>query len=360
VHRSRLRAAAFVALLGSVAASPSAAQVANPSSLALDAAVAVDETFDEDGNATTGFSADVLAALEIAEGLQLMARPSLQRFGNGEWNAQVWVAGLRYERSGAVGVRIDAGLIPSPIGMANLMLRPHLNPTISQPSSLFTALPQSLLPVRATLLGTVYPIGVSATVSSLRWDLRAAAIDTSPVRTRRIFADDSPPNPPRFANIVMGGGVTPVVGFRVGASLAHGGWLKAGETPLVIADRSATVITVESEFSFRFTKIMGEWVRDRLETGTGTRVAHGGFVQAQQTLSPRWFVAGRVERMSAPAASPVDDVVTQRFTGVEETLGFRVAPEVTLRFSHRAREAFGARGFAHTAAVSVVFWKRWI
>jgi hypothetical protein len=350
---------ALAALFWVAGVSAPAAQVANPSSLALDTAVAVDDTFDGNGNGTTGFSADVLASIEVADGLQLIARPSLQRFGNGEWNAQVWVAALRYERPGAVGVRIDAGLIPSPIGMANLMLRPHLNPTIAQPSALFTALPQSLLPVRATLLGTVYPIGVSATVSSLRWDLRAAVIDTSPVRARRTFADDNPPNPPRFGTIVIGGGVTPVVGFRVGASVAHGGWLKAGETALVTGDRNATVITVESELSFRHTRILGEWVRDRLETGFFTRVAHGGFVQVQQTLSPRWFVATRVEGMSAPAASPVDDVITQRFTGVEETLGFRLTPEVTLRVSHRAREAFGARGFAHTAAVSVVFWKRW-
>ena len=38
------------------------------------------------------------------------------------------------------------------------------------------------------------------------------------MRTRRIF---SRTNPPRFANAVVGAGVTPFVGFRVGASIAE-------------------------------------------------------------------------------------------------------------------------------------------
>ena len=45
----------------------------------------------------------------------------------GEWNNQVWVAAVRYERRGRIGVRIDGGLIPSPVGYANMLLRPHLN-----------------------------------------------------------------------------------------------------------------------------------------------------------------------------------------------------------------------------------------
>ena len=35
-----------------------------------------------------------------------------------------------------------------------------------------------------------------------------AIIDTSPLRARRIFAQS---NPPRFANVVVGGGITPIV-----------------------------------------------------------------------------------------------------------------------------------------------------
>ena len=86
------------------------------------------------------------------------------------------------------------------------------------------------------------------------WYGRAAVIDTSPLRRRRIF---SRINPPRFTNVVIGGGVTPVVGFHIGASVTHGGWMRAGEGPGVTAQQDATVITVESEFSVAHTKLAG-------------------------------------------------------------------------------------------------------
>ena len=90
---------------------------------------------------------------------------------------------------------------------------------------------------RVTLLGGIYPLGAQATASARHWDARAAVIDTSPLRIRRVF---SPVNPPRFANVVFAGGVTPFVGFRVGVSLTHGGWLRASETPAFTTDRMAT------------------------------------------------------------------------------------------------------------------------
>jgi hypothetical protein len=360
----RTTCAALLCLL--TLADSAAAQIAHPSRVSLDSAVAIDATADNEGLAAANIVADTLASVELGSNVQFIARPSLTRLANTranthEWNAQIWVAALRYERPGTVSVRIDGGFIPSPIGLANLLLRPHLNPTIAQPSSLFTPLPPVVLRgPRANLLGAVYPFGVSTTVSTSWWDARAAVIDSSPLRTRRVLADDSPPNPPRFANVVIGGGVTPFVGLRVGASVAHGGWLEAGESPAVTADRQATVVTVESEFSYRYTRLLGEWVRDRLETDTGTRVASGFFVQLQQTLAPRWFVAGRVERMTAP--SPAFGVpgtfADQRFTGVEETVGYRLTPDFTLRGSHRFREVFGSQTFTHTAAVSLVWWKR--
>ena len=147
----------------------------------------------------------------------------------------MWLAAARYERKGAVGLRVEGGLIPAPIGLANLTLRPQLNPTISQPSSLFQGLPppEPFSP-RVTLLGAIYPYGVSATVSGDKWDARAALIDVSPLRTRRIFAET---NPPRFANVVVGGGVTPIVGLRFGASVTRGGWKSADERP--VSDRDA-------------------------------------------------------------------------------------------------------------------------
>ena len=155
------------------------------------------------------------------------------------------------------------------------------------------------------------------------------------------------------------------VGFRVGASVARGGWARAGESPAVTADRDATVVTVESEFSFAFTKLAAEWVRDTIETSTGTHVASGWFVQGQQTLAPRWFVAARVERIVSPIVLPTL-VADYDFSNTEEVLGFRLTPELTVRGGHRARRNFGLPGrvgrpgFTHLVEVSLVWWKRWI
>jgi hypothetical protein len=45
--------------------------------------------------------------------------------------------------------------------------------------------------------------------------------------------------------------------------------------------------------------------------------------------------------------------------GFEETIGYRVTPELTLRVSHRVREVFGRDVADHLGAVSIVWWRRW-
>jgi len=350
----RCAAWAMPLLLGAVSAS---AQQARPAALAIDSAAAVDVTVDANGNDVTGVFLDSLVSASFGPGLQAMVRPQIQRLAaTGEWNRQIWIAEVRYERAGRVATRLEGGYIPSPIGLANLTLRPHLNPTIAQPASLFTSIPSlEVRGPRVNLLSGLYPLGAQATVSMQHWDARVAVIDTSPLRLRRVFGSS---NPPRFATAIVGGGVTPFVGFRVGASIARGGWLRAGESPAATADRSVSVLTVESELSFRHTSLAAEWTHDTLETSLGDRTASGWYVQGMQTLAPRWFVAGRVERICTTL--PVASSTRQRFTASEQTLGFRVTPEITLRISHRATERFGTSVFGHTAAASVVWFRRWL
>lgn len=341
-----------------MASATSAGQLARPSPLALDTAASFDQTRTFNGGNGSGAILDAEMSVSFGAGFEGMIRPWAQRQATGGWNKQIWVAAVRYQRPGPIGFRVDAGLIPSPIGLSNLMLRPQLNPTVSLPASLFVSLPSSAVgSPRTTLLGAVYAYGATATVSGKHWDARAAVIDTSPLRTRRIFSST---NPPRFDNVVIGGGVTPFVGLRVGGSVTHGGWQRANESPAITENRDATIVTVESEFSFRYTKLLGEWVRDTLETSGGDRRASGWYVQGQQTLTPRWFVAGRVERMSAPALTPLFTIEQQHFNGVEETLGYRLSPELTIRADHRARRGFGRPEFDHQASLSLIWWKRWL
>ncbi len=348
----------FGLLLCVGSAQPLLGQETRPAPVAIDTVASFDQAADFRGNYATGVSADALVSVGLGRGLEGVIWPIVQRLGSGQWNRDLWIASVRYQRAGPIGLRVEAGLVPSPVGLANYIgRRPHLNPTIAQPSSLFTSLP-ALEPQapRANLLGAVYPFGGQVTLSGQHWYGHAAVIDTSPLRRRRIF---SRTNPPRFTNVVVGGGAMPIVGLNIGASVTQGGWMRAGEGPDVTADLDATVITVESEFSIAYTKLAGEWVRDLIETSTGEYVATGWFVQGQQTLAPRWFVAGRVERMSSPLVTS-SLVVRQRLMGFEEVVGFRLTPELTLRLGHRARRGFGRPGYDQQAELSLVWWRRWL
>ena len=73
-------------------------------------------------------------------------------------------------------------------------------------------------------------------------------------------------------------------------------------------------------------------------------------MQGAQTLAPRWFVAGRVERINTTL--PLGTAVEQDFKSTEQTLGYRLTPEITLRVSHRMREPFGRTTWDHLGAVS--------
>jgi hypothetical protein len=301
---------------------------------------------------------DSVIAVKLGGHFEAVVRPWLYRKPGGEWDPQIWLATVRYERPGRIGVRVDGGIVPPPVGYANLQLRSHLNPTIAPPMSLFLPLPAvESTWMYATLLGAVYPYGATVTVSSRRWDARTAVMDVSPLRARKILGKV---NPPRFTNIVIGGGVTPLFGLRVGGSVTRGGWQRAGESPAITADRDATVVTIESEYAIGYTKIGGEWTRDGLQTQHGSTAARGWFVQGQQTLSPRWFASARFERMNAPALT-YDTGTFNRldYRGIEEVVGFRLTPELTVRAGHHARRAFGEDELEHAASLSIVWWRRW-
>ena len=100
-------------------------------------------------------------------------------------------------------------------------------------------------------------------------------------------------------------------------------------------------------------------MRDLNDTVDGDTHLSGWFVQGQQTLTPRWFLAGRAERIDAPAA-PGAATAPSDLGGFEEIIGYRLTPELTLRAGHRARRLFGRDDYLHQAQVSVVWWRRWI
>jgi hypothetical protein len=367
----RIRRACFFSACSAVsalivvgAAAPASAQ--SVARFVLDSAVSVDAFGGENVSGRPQIVIDVSAGVRIGDRWQLyvrpwfrMPRPSSPTAAASPWEKELYQAGVRYERPGAVATRVDAGYLISPIGLGLLDSRPNLNPTIlPHLSYVIPMLPFDPTGPRVEAISASYPLGAQLTVSTTRWDARAAVINSAPTRAYLLGAATNPRQTPV---VVFGGGITPMTGLRFGASFAHGEYATPEEITLPGSQgRSMTMAGGEGEFEFGYTKIRGELVRTAFETSTQTAVAYEWFVQGIQTLSPRWFLAGREEGTSAPPLR-TGIIVGQptNFEVFEATAGFRVNPEITLRGSYDARRFYGSTNWDNQAGVSIVWARRW-
>ncbi len=342
----------------------SCATVATPawaqtSRFALDAVVAVDG--DAGSQVTRKPTAwfDVFGAVRLAEGLNLRVRPVVfRRSFDGTWQTQVYELALRYERPGSIGWRFDAGQIISPVGLSILENRPNRNPIVSQHSTLYLPVPRFETGTPANfLLAASYPLGAQITASTERWDLRTAITDSSAVRGRPFFGDNKPP---RMVNLMLGGGITPRIGLRLGASLARGPYAAAREVRDVSrGDRLASVRQVEAEWSFGYTRIAGEWLWTSREMATGAARVNGGWIEATQTLGPRWFAAGRYDDQRTKWTSRPDLASrNELYRRLETTAGYRATPELTMRLSYMTRKGYVVGFWDDQVLASVVFAKK--
>jgi hypothetical protein len=307
---------------------------------------------------------DASAGMRIGDHWQALIRPWFRKARpttpDGDappWDAEIYQAGLRYERPGAVATRVDLGYIVSPIGLGLLDSRANLNPTIAGHGSYFAPMPSfdSTGP-RASAIAATYPLGAAVTVSAEHWDARAAVVNSSPTHISML---GNSANPKQAANFVAGAGVTPIVGLRLGVSAAHGPYATAEEvTGGAPGPRDATLAGVEGEYSFAYTVIRGEWMRTSFETSAADAIAFEWFIQGQQTLGPRWFVAARHEGTAAPPSAATAGVRSS-YHAVEVTTGFRVTPEITLRASYYTRRIYTSSTWDQQAAGSIVWARRW-
>jgi hypothetical protein len=329
------------ALVCALAAMPSVT-LAQVSPVSFDAVVAADGDSGSHVSRKSTAWIDLFGAVRLANGLDLRARPVfLRRAFDGQWQTQVYELALRYERPGNIGMRMDVGQFPSPIGLSILENRPDANPVISQHSTLYLPVPRVESGIPTTmLLAASYPLGAQLTVSGHKWDARAAIVDTSPIRNRPFFGANKPP---RLMNTVVGGGITPRVGLRLGATFAWGSYASSREvrSPLK-GNREATLAQVEGEWSFGYTRIAGEWLWTERETAVPDNAdADGGWIEAVQTLSPRWFTAVRFDHQSIAWTNQADGAAKkERYARVESAIGLRVSPDVTLRASYLTRKGY--------------------
>lgn len=337
-------------------ATPSSAQ--NLARFSLDSVAAIDVFRGENASNRPNIIFDITGVVRLADGWLVYVRPWLRQPRTTTWDRQIYQAALQYERSGRVATRVDAGYIVSPVGLGMMDTRPGVNPTILPHLSYFTPMPlfDPTAP-RVQPLAATYPLGAQITVSTTRWDARAAVVNTAPAR---IFVINGAANPRATPVIAGGGGITPRAGLRLGLSFAHGAYATSEELTTKQGRRDMTLVSAEAEYAFGYTKVSGELTRNRFDTNIGAEHAYEWFVQGVQTLSPRWFVAARQEGVSAPPLrSGIVPGVRTRFHVTEATVGYRLSADLTLRGSFVSRKPFTRPSHDLQAGASLVWNHRW-
>ncbi len=345
-----------------IGAQPRPALAQSLSRVSLDSVSSVDLFRGDGTTGRPGASVDISSVFRIGHGWSAHVRPWFFKSSadHSEWSKEIYQAALRYERPGHTSFRLDAGYIASPIGLGMLDMRADMNPTIQPHLSYFVP----LLPFDRTAptVGPItasYPLGANGTLSSRRWDARAALVNAAP--TRRYALNAERPNPQSTPVLIAGGGVTPVVGLRVGTSLASGRYATPGEvSDSAGVARDLLMWTVEGEYAFAYTKFAAEFTREQFQHGAIRDSASTWFVQAMQTLSPRWFASGRHEGINAPPV-PGSARTGPRlsFTTTEGSLGYRATPDLTLRASVTAQRWYIAAATDQRVAVQMVWSRRW-
>ncbi len=322
---------------------------------------------------------DQISTVGVGRGWDVVVRPWARRMPGGDWAAEMYQLQARYTSTTRIPVRLDAGIISSPIGLSTLELRPDLNPTISSPFYYFVPLPAMDGNFdRVTLISGGYPLGAIASASGARWDMRGGVTDATPARSRSVF---SSAKAPAAAQFVLGGGVTPATGLRFGVALALGRYRvnAISQRTMVIPDDSygaayatngvvakgtslpdakASVFNIEGEYAIGYTRVTGEVVVDRFDTMISPAVSRGFNLLAVRTLSPRWFVAGRTVGASTPVL--IGAAAGRRVAkSAEGTLGYRLNRTITLRAAYQGSTSFNRATWQHAIAFSTVWSQRW-
>ena len=184
-----------------------------------------------------------------------------------------------------------------------------------------------------------YPHGVMVSGEAKHFDYRAAMV-TLPASHAGYT-----PNPTPRMRPVVGGGFTPVVGVRIGASYTAGPYLNNSYTPTQLRDAAwhsfnQRVLAWDASFARGY-------LETRFEGGWGSYDAPGRadaisgstyYGEAKYTFTPRFFVAGRAERNRYPFIRAFGNNWTARvtdFVNGELGVGYRVTASTLVKTTVR-------------------------
>lgn len=197
--------------------------------------------------------------------------------------------GVRYGRTPALVV--DVGKMPQIVGTFAPRRFSTRNPLIGIPDG---------YPLQ-------YPVGAQVSGATRHFDYRAALLSLPVSHSGYV------PEPTASYRPAAGGGYTPFVGARIGASFTHGPYLGHDMPPSLLAGKrwsayQQTITALDAQFARGY-------LETRAELGRGTYQVPGRpdvtgttyYVEAKYTFTPRFFIAARGERNDYPFIRPPAD-----------------------------------------------------
>ncbi|MFN7983808.1 MAG: hypothetical protein U0Q11_18330 [Vicinamibacterales bacterium] len=338
---------------------PTAAQM--EARFSLDSVAAIDLFKGTDGRPRQ--SVDLSSVIRVSDNWSVQVRPWFFKSSavNATWSKEIYQAAIRYQHIARTAVRIDAGYLASPLGFGMTEMRADVNPTIqAHPSYFVPLMPFENGGPKVNALAASYPLGAMVAASRATWDVRGGVLATTPARRYALsLVNRTPLNATPTAFI--GGGITPTHGLRVGGSFASGPYATNREvTASAPGPHNLRMWTLEGEYAVAYSRVSGEFTRERFAHGSSHDDANTWFVQGVQTITPRWYAAFRHEAISAPPAivsGPGSDRLSYRTT--ERTVGYRVTPEWTARASVTSQRVYMASTTDTRAGVQLVWSRRW-
>jgi hypothetical protein len=183
-----------------------------------------------------------------------------------------------------------------------------------------------------------YPLGVELFGEGTHFDYRIAAV------TRPTSHWGYQPAPTQRLRPAAGVGFTPVVGLRFGGSFTVGPYLNDNVSPTVLNGKTwdayhQKVLAVDASFARGYLETHAEASRGTYDLPSGTITGFTYYGEGKYTLTPRFFVAARLERNKYPFIRPNSPAWTSRLTDFvdgEVGGGYRLTTSTLLKASIRS------------------------
>ena len=186
----------------------------------------------------------------------------------------------------------------------------------------------------------VYPFGVKVSGSASILDWRAAVL------SKPLTHEDYTVEPSHAPRPAVGAGITPFVGFRLGASATVGPYLNRDLAPTLLAGRGwrsyrQRLVAADLQLSRGYFEAFAELAHGSYDVPGGEPIAGlTWYVESKYTFTPRFFAAVRVERNDYPYIMPYNDfgwiADKSDFTDVEMGVGVRLTASTLAKLSLRA------------------------